>query len=772
MNKNIKFLIATLAFVTALATVTACGGGDDGSSVSGSSSQTESSQVSGSSSDSESTGGNSSTGGSSSDNTSTGGNSSTGGTSSDSESTGDSSSDSSTPALKKITGVTLTGLTVEYDTKEHSIQVVGDVPSGVYVDYTYNGQAVTGVTEVGKYTVVATLHGEGYETLTLTETVRITSKEEQLFSINHNGTIYFQNNLDSNKLYTVTDTGVKKVNNDTPQYFTTDGTTLYYYSASLLSKTIKTISGTKASTLYSVKGEYLTTDGTYIYYAVNNILLDTESNGIYRLKLDGSDEAPTRLTTDKAAYLCYYDGYIYYSNLTQDKYLYRISTGETPVSTCLWEEEVEYLLVDEGVLYFNSTAGLLKGSAVRKYNISSGTCIKLTTDAGKYLTKIGSYIYYVNDDFATGNLFGKNICKVSALKNSDSSMPGTIVLAVEEDGFSSLTSDGEKLYYYRLNDKHFYSYDENSQTETDMMKNFVVADNDTISGEARIAEYGGEIYYTNPKDASCLYKYNPTTNQRVKVLADSVAGVWFNGNKMYYSTYILTNYALWEMDMQTKVSVKVSSNRYEDLIFEGTDIYCLRVGATGSRIVKLDKDFTETELYNDKNITVTGMTKVDDTFYFVINPIAAYKHLYSYTIGDEDAQKIGGNSCRAFEVIVVGTKLYYFSSTKSALMRCDFDGNNVETLVEDVTINDLFEKDGAIYFSSTDTAKKGVYKYVIASGETTQISTAVGEGFVAVGNNIWFIQTAVDYDLEYPVHSGNGDGGLYVYDGANVTKKA
>jgi hypothetical protein len=73
----------------------------------------------------------------------------------------------------------------------------------------------------------------------------------------------------------------------------------------------------------------------------------------------------------------------------------------------------------------------------------------------------------VNDDLLTGNLFGKNICKISALHFEDKILPGEKVVTLDGDAVSSLTSDGEKLYYYKLNDKHFYSYDEKTKTETE-----------------------------------------------------------------------------------------------------------------------------------------------------------------------------------------------------------------------------------------------------------------------------------------------------------------
>ena len=112
--------------------------------------------------------------------------------------------------------------------------------------------------------------------------------------MNHNGIIYFQNDLDDQKLYKVTENGsIVKVNNDRPEYFFSAGNDLYYYSSSLFSKVIKKINSTGiVSTVCAVDGEYITSDGEYIYYAVNNLILNTDENGIYRYSLSGNQTEP------------------------------------------------------------------------------------------------------------------------------------------------------------------------------------------------------------------------------------------------------------------------------------------------------------------------------------------------------------------------------------------------------------------------------------------------------------------------------------------------
>ena len=677
-----------------------------------------------------------------------------------------------TIARADIVGVTFDGKTVEYDTAEHTLAVVGNVPSGVTVKYTCGGEPFTFASAVGTYRVVATLNGKNYNTLTLEATLTVKSTESLLYTASFGGAIYFQNDLDGKTLYKYENGNVKKVNRDVAECFFTDGTYLYYYSSSLFSKSIKRIdaSGKVSIVLSSVNGDFLTTDGAYVYYAVNALF--SKDAGIWRYKLDGTEEA-TRICTDKAEYLTVVGDKLYYSNKSEGGKLYSVPKAGG-ASAMIHDEKVSYIISDGDMLYFDSSK-TLGGSAIYSYKTTDGTLKKLTTDSGKYLTKIDGYVYYVNNDLLTSNIFGDGIYKVSTALNSGV-LPGIRELSAEGNGYSSVTTDGEYLYYYKLNDKHLYKYDPATGTETDLMAGFIPpVEPVTPAGNTVVAVYNGEIYYTDPTDGvlygACLYKYDPTTDQHVKVIADDVAGIWFSGDKLYYSTCILTNYALFRMDLTTGETVKVNSDRCEDLIFEGEYIYYLEVHLTGSnRIMRISvfdigMDVEPEVIYDDKNIAVTGMFKSGDTFYFVVNPAIGKQKLYKYTVGDTKATDLGET---AFELVADGDTLYFYDDYDNAIKR--YVGGSVTTLVSGVTVNDLELGDGVLYYSSTE-GKIGVYSFDLTTSSVTRISSKVGEALTADGDTLWFICTAVEYTADYPVHKGSGDYELYLWDGSNLTKK-
>lgn len=694
--------------------------------------------------------------------------------------------------------LTMSGDSVEYDGLPHSLQIIGNVPAGENVTYYYNNVATDEVTDVGEYTVRCVVGGKNYNAVERTATLKIKATEKQLYSVvTANGNIYFQNDLDGEKLYTVSGSGVSKVNNDVPNYMIANGNNIYYYSTSLFSKVIKNYDGTTVSPLYSTKGEYLTTDGTYIYYAINNFALNTDQNGIYRVKLDDSTSEPTRLTTDKAAYLTYVNGYIYYANKSDGDKLYRVSASAneaqgTQLRTNKQDEKVSYIITDGSNLYFNSTKsafGLVGyAAAVCKYNVASGSEVKLTSDAGKYLTIVGDYVYYVNNDKINTVLFGDGIYKVSAHQTYDNHASGTKVLSIENNGYSSLTSDGTNLYYYKLNDKHFYKNSTDGNNEVDLMHGFEPIDDTVLTGYSQLAEYNGEIYYTNPLDYSCLYKYNPATRAKFKVLADSVSNVSFYSyggvDYMYYSTYILTNYALFRMDLATGETEKVTSKRVDNLIFEGDKIYCVRVTVGNNNIIRMDLDGANEEvLYKGNNDSpdTTRLYKIDNTFYFVMNPATGFRNVSTYTIGDKN--KV--NLHKAFNFVIVNNKIYYYADVKDssswtnpsgipekALKVCDIDGNNERTLVSNVDITYMHEANGKIYYSSKSSQNTGVYVYDIAKGTTAKIADKPAHGMTMLDDKLYFLQSQVSYNDDYPTQSQACDGHLYCYDGAKVTKVA
>ena len=543
----------------------------------------------------------------------------------------------------------------------------------------------------------------------------------------------------------------------------------------MFSKVIKSFNGTTATALLDVNGEYLACDGTYLYYAINNLVLNTDQNGIYKIKLDGSEDA-IRLVQDKAEYLAYYDNNIYYSNVSDGRKLYSISVNANnqEKGTLLYDEKVSDILIDNGIIYFNSTKtelGLPVASAIRKYVISSGDCIKLTSDNGKYLTKIGSYIYYINKDKITSELFGDGIYRISVLIDSDNNLPGYKIISAEDNGFSSLSSSGNYLYYYKLNDKHIYSYNLNTNTETDVMANFELPEETiTPTGYAKLAEYNGEIYYTNPLDNGCLYKYNLTTKARYKVLADSVSNVYFHNGYMYYSTYLSVNYALWRMDLQTNETTKISKSRCDNLIFDNDKIYYIKVGsAYNNDIMRMDLDGSNIEtIYNGKNLWVASFEKADNFLYFTINPSLGNSNKYAYRY-DLSTSQVENLNLRAKVITQNNGILYYGNIDDNKLYAYNLSTSDSQVLAQNVDINNMVYCNGYLYYSSTKSSTKGFYKLNTSTGTSTKLSENCADGLIAVNNKIYFIQTAISYTNDYPSQS-NGNGKLYCYDGNNIVE--
>lgn len=702
------------------------------------------------------------------------------------------------------TNLTFTSKTVDYDAKQHSIVVVGNPPTGVTVTYYYDGVEASSIAYPGEHTVKAVLSSKNHNELTLTAKLTIISEEEMLYSAYFNGYVYFQNGLDYNRLYCATGTGsaLAKVSNDVATYFASNGSSLYFYSDSLFTQTIKslssTVSGTKLETVFNPgRATYLTTDNNgNIYYAKANLIDRKGENGIYKVNVDAdkntsNDEeiemVAVRLTTDKANYIAYYNGYVYYCNTSDGSNLYRISVNaNNGTGQKLTDNKVSDIVVADGEVYY--TLHTLTGSSIQKYNVSSGATTKLCIDNGAYLTKIGNYIYYVNKDLLTSNVFGKGIYRVSALGGATI---GEKVIDSEETGecYYSLAGDGNYLYYYKMTDKHFYRYNVSTEVETDLMQNFVPTETTTISASpyAHMANYNGELYYTDVLDSNSLYKYNPETNATFKVLADSVSNVYFNNGYMYYSTHIFTNYALWKLEMNNPEAepVKISSHRYENLIFVNDDIYAIRVMPPLSyknHIVKLTPPtgtdtelYAETNVYYKRNLWVAKLYLYEGKFHFTINPVTmgVDDNIFTHNFDSTDVEQREYLNVEANNFVIHNDTYYYYNHKKNTFCRIEMGGKKETKLTDNVVITDMFEYNGVVYYTSISNQNTGIYAYDIAGGTTTKLTDKVGHGFHILDGKMYFINVALTYTTDYPQYKG-GDGHLYSLDLSNntVTKVA
>ncbi len=672
-----------------------------------------------------------------------------------------------------MTGITFESAIVEYDGTIHRIEVVGNIPADSEVVVKYDGEEADGVSEVGEYTVTLLIVNKNYFDYTDEAKLTIKSTEKALYSVAASDGVYFQNALDDDKAYFYSGGVLTKINNDIPKFLCADNGKIYYQSSGLLSGSIKQYDETnKASVLISEAGEWLTVDGGYLYYAINNLLFNKELNGIYRIKTDGTESEAVRVVKTRAEYIALCGGKIYYSNLDDQGRLYAVSANSTEAETgtLISEEKCSYVISDGTNIYFNSAktvGGVPVAAAIRKYIPSTGENVKLTVDSGKYLTKYENFLYYINDDVLTSSLFGDGIYRVSALSSDDVNASGTKIVSCEDNGYSSRAQDGSFLYYYKLNDKHFYSYNLADGSEKDLMKNFVLpTETVTLTGYSFVAEHGGEIYYTDPRDNGCLYKYNVKSGKKFKVLTESVANVYFYDNYMYCSTYALTNYALWRTDMRTNETKKIATCRCDNLIFDGDAIYCIKVGsAYNNRIVKMGLDGSNlTEVFNDKNLWVKSLERQGDYLYFTINPALGYKYAYRYNLKDGSFENL---KLRTNQLVVSGDAIYYYDVDEKSIRSSDLDGKNIKDVVKNVEINDMKISGGKLYYSSS--AKTvGFYVLDLGGGQPVKIGAKAAHGITVTADGVYFLQSSVGYQNDYPVQADGSDGKLYFYDGTKV----
>ena len=214
----------------------------------------------------------------------------------------------------------------------------------------------------------------------------------------YNGTIYFANPGDSNRLYSMdaNGTNVKKLSNDVVSYLNADDNYIYYVRNNLTAT--ESIFNFNANALcrYSKRnGDVLVLDdqpsmyaslvGNYIYY----IHYDTDSaSTLYRVKIDGSEQKQISKTP---YFTCSTNGqYIYYNGIEGDHNIYEYNTA-TGSQTQLYAGNCWMPVRVDNEVYFMDCEDDYK---LAKVNLSTGDKTTLTEDRVDCFNIYGSYIYY------------------------------------------------------------------------------------------------------------------------------------------------------------------------------------------------------------------------------------------------------------------------------------------------------------------------------------------------------------------------------------------
>ena len=669
-----------------------------------------------------------------------------------------------------LQGITFTGESFDYDTTKKTISVTGNIPSGVDVVYTGGEDGKNGATSVGKYEITATITGANYKTLVLTANLTIKSEEEVLAVVAFGNKIYFQNSLDKNKLYSYNNGTLTNVNNDVVQSMMTSGAKIYYVSKNLLSSTITSLDSTDEDTaLFDVSAEMLVTDGTYIYYNVNS-LTNADKTGIWKIKIsdlenDSIDAEPSRITAVKSDWLVYANGYIYFSNKSDGGKLYAVSTSAANATpTLIFDYKISDMIVDENKIYF--TKHTLTGAAIFSIDVSGGLCakvednssklVKITMSNGKYLTKINDYIYFVNTDLLTSNLFGDGIYKAKA---DGSSLIGdtmqllfgaTKVVDGADDNLFSLATDGEALYYYRANSKHLVRLDLTTMEEEDLMEGFEppVYNPVITTMYEKTFLHNNEIYFINMRDGGKLYKYNTLTKTEYRVTGVAVADFAINGEYLYYTTVKLAvNFDLYRMSLITGEPERISTDKCMNFSFIGDKIYYTNFSGSNT-LNRMNLDGTGVEvLFDDKSVNDNATMVYNGEIYFVAN-----EYFYKYNITSGQVTLISDEMCPLEYIIYEG---------KILLMNCkgfsnsigiydiasdtitSLDSLGVSGISED--IRGMFIYNNAIYYyrnRAVESGDKGLYKVSLSS--LTPEKVTVAEGYrlcnsIVIGNKLYFM---------------------------------
>ncbi|MDR3293744.1 MAG: DUF5050 domain-containing protein [Clostridiales bacterium] len=582
--------------------------------------------------------------------------------------------------------ITFSNGNFEYDAKAHSIQIVGNVPNGASVVYTGGENGVNSATNVGSYTVRATVSGQNYNTLVLTATLRIYGVEEPLFSALYNGKLYFQNALDGNRLYAYTNGGgVSKVNNEVATYFTIGGGKLFYFSSYLLSKGIGGFDGSgNSDNLLETNGEYLISDGTYLYFSVNNLIFSTAKNGIYKVSISelyntSVDPVPTKLTSVKSDYLAYLNGYIYFANADDSGKLYRVSSSANNATPDLvYDYKVTELIADDGILYFTrhkTLAGIGISAEIYRIDLSSAPSLPITDESnrvkritisnGKYLTKIGDYLYFVNVDLLTSTLFGDGIYRAKAdgsgiLEDVTDLLSGASKLVDgSTDKLYALSTDGTYLYYYRANSKHIFRYNLSTNAQTDLMLGFTPPTETVIltTFYEKMTGYDGALYYINMRDGGRLYKYDPSTGNEYKLTGLQVTDFDIRDGYLFYATVRLgVNYDLYRMSLITGETERISTDKCIQLAFSGEYIYYMNASG-GNTLNRMKFDGSEdTVLYNAKSLDDRKIYVYEGKIYFV-----ASGDLYAFDVAQGSASTV--ENFKPNEYLISSGKIYLLNST-------------------------------------------------------------------------------------------------------------
>lgn len=214
----------------------------------------------------------------------------------------------------------------------------------------------------------------------------------------YNGVVYFSNINDNGYLYSMNpdETNLKKLNESTVQNILAGGTSLYYFQTqSSLESGLGSFSPSCSFIRCDLKGGN-SVSITYDVVVTGQLIDDylylltagKTTPRFYKIKTDKSETV--ELAKYQISPACVNDGTIYYAGTTTDHYLHSLNTA-TDVSQEIWDGNLAYPVWYDGYIYFLDISG---NYCLSRYSLAQGTVEVLTNERVDLFNIQNGYIYY------------------------------------------------------------------------------------------------------------------------------------------------------------------------------------------------------------------------------------------------------------------------------------------------------------------------------------------------------------------------------------------
>lgn len=228
----------------------------------------------------------------------------------------------------------------------------------------------------------------------------------------HNGTIFFANPEDNNKLYSMDLSGnnLKKLSEDVATYINADDHYVYYVRNNVNENLDYNFfsfyrnalvrlprDGGSVKILDTEPCMYASLLGNYIYY----IHYDKEdASTLYKICIDGTDR---KQVSAEAFFTCCTDGqYFYYNGMTTSGSIFRYDTASDTSSVIFEGNCYKPITLNHGSSFFYIDGD--KGTGLTSVDIASNTSTLITDDNIDFYNVYGEYIYYQKYDVDNSGL--------------------------------------------------------------------------------------------------------------------------------------------------------------------------------------------------------------------------------------------------------------------------------------------------------------------------------------------------------------------------------